>query len=168
MCLTIPYLGSLLSYLHVLPQSIHNLSTTYMEYLPWHMLSTFNHKICIKCHNHNTSLYWKCEGLASPMPMQPTHKHLRISYVHKVNNNMTQLLSMLHLFKYYQMHCSISNNNTDCKMTYGCSNPFLSHGSPQVEYSSWWLALVSLTLHTYPLSQCVCTKLPHHMLVWMV
>ena len=40
-----------------------------------------------KCQNHNTPLYWRCEGPASHVPMQPSNKHLRISYVHKVNNN---------------------------------------------------------------------------------
>ena len=89
--------------------------------------SNINHKICIKCHNPNTPSYCKCEGHASPVPMQPTNKHLRISYVHEVNNNMTQLLSMSHTFKLHQMHCSISNNNTHCRMTYGCLNMFLSH-----------------------------------------
>ena len=127
LCLAIPYLGCLASYLHVLPQSIYNLSTIYMEYLPWNMPSNFNQKICIKCRNHKTSLYWECEGHASLVPMQPTNKHSRISYIHKVNNSMTQLLSMSHTFKLYQMHCSISNNNTHCKMTYGCLNMFLSH-----------------------------------------
>ena len=89
--------------------------------------SNINHKICIKCHSPNTSLYCKCEGHASHVPMQPTNKHLRISYVHEVNNNMTQLLSMSHTFMFHQMHSSISKCNTHCKMTNVCSNLFLSH-----------------------------------------
>ena len=125
--LTIPYFGSLVSYLHALPQSISNLSTIYMEYLQGNMPSNFNQKICIKCHNHNISLYWKCEGLASQVPMQPTYKYLRIGYVHGVNNIRFQFLSMSHTFELHQIRCSISNNNTHCKMTYGCSNLFLSH-----------------------------------------
>jgi hypothetical protein len=80
-----------------------------------------------KCHNPNTSLYCKCEGPASPVPMQPTNKHLRISYVHEVNNSMTQLLFMSHTFMFHQMHSSISKCNTHCKMTNGCSNMFHSH-----------------------------------------
>ena len=78
-------------------------------------------------HNPNTSLYCKCEGLASHVPMQPTNRHLRISYVHEVNNSKTQLLSMSHTFMFYQMHINISKCNTHCKMTNGCSNMFLSH-----------------------------------------
>jgi hypothetical protein len=84
-------------------------------------------KICIKCHNPNTPMYCKCEGPASHVPMEPTNKHLSISYVHKVNNNKTQLLSMSHAFMFHQMHISISKYNTHCKMTNGCSNLFLSH-----------------------------------------
>jgi hypothetical protein len=84
-------------------------------------------KICIKCHNPNTPMYCKCEGPASHVPMEPTNKHLSISYVHKVNNNKTQLLSMSHAFMFHQMHISISKYNTHCKMTNGCSNMFLSH-----------------------------------------
>ena len=116
-CLTIPYLGSLITCLHALLQSISNIYTIYMIYIQESMPSSFNQKMCIKCHNHNPSLYCECEGHASPMPMQPNNKYLRISYVHKVNNNKTQLLSMSHTFKLHQMHCSIPNNNTHCKMT---------------------------------------------------
>ena len=75
-------------------------------------LGNLNQKICIECHNHNTSLYWMCEGHASHVPMQPTNKHLRISYEHKVNNSMTQLLFMSHTLNLFQMHQSISNHNT--------------------------------------------------------
>ena len=89
--------------------------------------SNINHKICIKCHNPNTSLYWKCEGHASHVPMQPTNKHLRISYVHEVNNSRTQLLSMSHTFMFHYIHNSLSKYNTHCTMTNGCSNMFLSH-----------------------------------------
>ena len=83
--------------------------------------------VCIKCHNPNTSLYCKCEGPTSHVPMQSTNKHLRISHVHKVNNNMTQLLSMSHTFMFHQMHTSSLKCNTHCKLTNGCSNLFLSH-----------------------------------------
>ena len=98
-----------------------------MEDLQGNIHSNFNQNVCIKCHNHNTSLNWKCERHASHVPMQLANKHLRISYVHEVNNNMTQLLSMSHTFKLHQMHCNISKYKTHCKMTYGCSNMFLSH-----------------------------------------
>jgi hypothetical protein len=64
---------------------------------------------------------------ASLVPMQPTSKHLRISYVHEVDNIRTQLLSMSHTFMFHQMHSSISKCSTHCKMTIGCSNMFLSH-----------------------------------------
>jgi hypothetical protein len=79
------------------------------------------------CHNPNTLLYCKCEGRGSHVPMQPTNKHLRISYVHEVSNNKTHLLSMSHTFMFHQMHSIISKCNTRCKMTNGCSNVFLSH-----------------------------------------
>ena len=99
--------------------------------------------------------------------MQPTNKHLRISCIHEVNNNMTQLLSMSHTFKPHQMHWSISNYNTHCRMTYGCHSCSLAMiGFLQVEYSSWWLALISLTFNTYRLLQWVHTKpTPPH--IWV-
>ena len=105
--------------------SIYNFSTTYMEYLPWKYAQFLQPKDMH--HNYNTSLYWKCEGHASLVPMQPINTHLRISYVHEVNNSRTQLLSMLHTFKLHQMHHSISHYNTHCILTCGCSNMFLSH-----------------------------------------
>ena len=111
-------------YLIVCIANMPHIWSTYNGNIP----SNINYKICIKCHNPNTSSYWKSEGLASHVPMQPTNKHLRISYIYEVNNNMTQLLSMLHTFEFHQMHCSISKYNTHCIMTYGCSNMFLSHG----------------------------------------
>ena len=46
--------------------------------------------------------------------------------------------------------------------------PLAMIGSLQVEYSSWWLTLVSLTFHTYLLLQWVFTKLPHLTLASMV
>jgi hypothetical protein len=110
-------------YLKVCIINLPHIWSTYKGNFP----SNINHKICIKCHNPNTSSYWKCEGPASHVPMQPTNEHLRISYVHEVNNSMTQLLSMSHTFLFHQMHCSISKYNTHCIMTYGCSNLFLSH-----------------------------------------
>ena len=117
---------NLLSSCSYLKVCIHDLFYIWSAY-KGNILSTINHKICIKYHNPNTSLYWKREGPASHVPMQPTNKHLRISYVHEVNNNMTQLLSMSHTFLFRQMHFSISTCNTHCKMTNGCSNMFLSH-----------------------------------------
>ena len=66
--------------------------------------NNLNQQICIKCHSHNTSLHGMCEGPTSPVPMQPTNKKLRISYVHEVNNSMTQLLSMSHTFSPFEMH----------------------------------------------------------------
>ena len=61
------------------------------------------------------------------MPMHPTNKHLRITYVHEVNNNKTHLSSMSHTLNPLHMHCSISHYNTHCRMAYGHSNMFLGH-----------------------------------------
>ena len=80
--------------------------------------------------------------------MQPTNKHLRISYVHEVNNNKTQLLSMSHTFKQHQMHCSTLNYNTHCKMTYGCSNLFL--GNDWVTPSRILLLVISPSFSHFP------------------
>ena len=82
--------------LHVWFHQVCNLTTTNVENIPGSTPSSFNQKKYIICHSQNTVLYWECEGPASPVPMQPTNKELRISYVHEVNNNMTQLLSMSH------------------------------------------------------------------------
>ena len=117
--------------------------STYKGNIP----SNFNRKICLKCHNHNTSLYWKCARHAF-VPMQPTNKHLRISYVHEENKSKTQLLSMSHKLKLHQMHYSISNYNTHCKMTYGCSNLFLSHD--WVTPSGTLLLVISLGFPHFP------------------
>ena len=72
------------------------LTTTYIIDIPGSNLVGFTHKKNIICNSHNTSPYWECEGPTSPVPMQPTNKELRISYVHEVNNSRTQLLSMSH------------------------------------------------------------------------
>jgi hypothetical protein len=126
--LTNPYLASLTYYpcAFTFKACLPNLPHTWSAY-KGNIPSNLNHKICIKCHNPDTPLYCKCEGHASLVSMQPTDKHLRISYVHEVNNNMTQLLSMSYNFMFHQMHSSISKYNTHCKMTNGCSNMFLSH-----------------------------------------
>ena len=61
---------------------------------------------------------------------------------------MTQLLSMLHTFKLHQMHCSISNLNTQCKMTYGCSYILLSHD--RVTPSRIFLLMISPSFRHFP------------------
>ena len=151
-------------YLKVCITNLPHIWSTYKGNIP----SNINHKICIKCHNPNTSLYWKCEGHASHVPMQPTNKHLRISYVHEVNNSKTQLLSMSHTFMFHQMHSSISKYNTQCKITYGCSNMFLNHD--WVTPSRILLLVINLSFPHLPhvSTPSVRTKLPHLTFAWMV
>ena len=118
---------------------------------------------------HNTSLYWKCKGPASLVPMQLTNKHLRISYVHEVNNNNTQLLSMSHTLSYIQCIVVFHTIILIAEWRMGVQTCSLAmFGSTQVAYFCWWLALVSLTLHTYLLLQWVCTKLCHLTLACVV
>ena len=121
----------------------------------------------MKCHNHNTPLCRKCEGPVSPVPMQPTNKHLRISCVHEINNSRTQLLSMSHTCMLHLMHCSISNN-THCRMTYGCANLFLSHDwvtpsrilllviSPSFPHSPH-ICITSMSIHKVT-TPCACVN----------
>ena len=130
--------------------------------------SNFNQLKCIKYQNHNTPVYWRCERLASHVPMQPTNKHLRISYVLKVNSNMTHLLSMSHTLNPFQMHCSILTYNTNCNRTYGCSNLILGHD--WVTRTRIFLLVISpcvpLLSHIYYPNTCTQSK-PHLSLAWM-
>ena len=131
--------------------------------------SNSNQWKCIKCQNHTTPLYWRCEGLASPMPMQPTNKHLRISYVHEVNNSMTQLSSMPHTLNPFQMHWSISNYNNHCNTTYGCSKLFLGHDwiTPSAILLLVISPIFSLLACIYYPSECTQSQ-PHPSITWMV
>ena len=132
--------------------------------------SSLNQEICIRCQNHNTPLYWECVGPTSHVPMQPTNKHLRISYVHEVNNIMTQLSSISHTFKQHKKCSAIFQIVTliakrhMCLQT--CSLAMIR--LLQVEYSSWWIVSTSLPFHTCLLFQRVCSKPPHLTLAYMV
>ena len=61
---------------------------------------------------------------------------------------------MSHTFELHQMHCSISNYNTHCIMTYGCSNLFFSH-----DWVTPSRILLLVTSPSFPHSPHVCTTL---------
>ena len=79
------------------------------------------------CPWHRPNPKWITTQSNSSTKRYATNKRLRISYVYEVNNNKIQLLSRSHTFKLHQMHYSISNYNTQRRMTYECSDVFLSH-----------------------------------------
>ena len=77
-----------------------------------------------------------CEGSASHVPTQPTNKELRISFVHEVNNIITQLLSMSHnqTTVFIKKFCVIIKSNKEYSTcSFAIVVPLL-----------WWIEALSL------------------------
>ena len=77
-----------------------------------------------------------CEGSASHVPMRPTNKKLRNSYIHEVNNSRTQLLSMSHnqTMVFIKKFCVIIHPNKEYSTcSFAIVVPLL-----------WWIEALSL------------------------